>query len=75
MTASSIAERYTEHEDRPYSRNLRRKLDATRVDPGMLGTRAQEPETFSLFNDGVTVLRDGLEQDRPGARPAWTAQA
>ncbi|MEU4264314.1 AIPR family protein [Streptomyces argenteolus] len=68
VPASNIAEWYGDHQDRLYSQNLRQNLGATRVNSGMLGTLAKEPENFWLFNNGVTVLCDGLEEVWPGRR-------
>lgn len=68
VPASNIAEWYDEHENKLYEQNLRQSLGTTRVNSGMLGTLVDEPENFWLFNNGVTVLCDGLEQDWPGRR-------
>lgn len=68
VPASNIAEWYGEHGDRLYSQNLRQSLGTTRVNSGMLTTLAQEPENFWLFNNGVTVLCDALEEEWPGRR-------
>ncbi|MET7499903.1 AIPR family protein [Streptomyces microflavus] len=68
VPASNIAEWYGEYEDRLYSQNLRQSLGTTRVNSGMLSTLAEEPENFWLFNNGVTVLCDRLDEDWPGRR-------
>ncbi|MER5363377.1 AIPR family protein [Streptomyces sp. NPDC002785] len=68
VPASNIAEWYGEHEDRLYSQNLRQSLGTTRVNSGMLNTLAEEPENFWLFNNGVTVLCNSLDEDWPGRR-------
>ncbi|WP_405943636.1 AIPR family protein [Streptomyces sp. NBC_00932] len=68
VPASNIAEWFGEHEDRLYSQNLRQSLGTTRVNSGMLNTLAEEPENFWLFNNGVTVLCDALDEDWPGRR-------
>lgn len=68
VPVSNIAEWYQEHENRLYEQNLRQSLGTTRVNSGMLGTLVKEPENFWLFNNGVTVLCDGLEEDWPGRR-------
>ncbi|MFF2407633.1 AIPR family protein [Streptomyces sp. NPDC058092] len=68
VPASNIAEWYGDYEDRLYSQNLRQSLGTTRVNSGMLNTLAEEPENFWLFNNGVTVLCDGLDEDWPGRR-------
>jgi hypothetical protein len=68
VPAGNIAEWFEEHGDRLYSQNLRQSLGATRVNSGMLTTLAEEPENFWLFNNGVTVLCDGLREDWPARR-------
>lgn len=68
VPASNIAEWYEQHENRLYEQNLRQSLGTTRVNSGMLGTLVDEPENFWLFNNGVTVLCDELEEDWPGRR-------
>ncbi len=68
VSASNIAEWYQEHESRLYEQNLRQSLGTTRVNSGMLSTLVEEPENFWLFNNGVTVLCDQLQEEWPGRR-------
>ncbi|WP_405881410.1 AIPR family protein [Streptomyces sp. NBC_01136] len=68
VAVSNIAEWYGEHGDGLYSQNLRQSLGTTRVNSGMLTTLAEEPENFWLFNNGITVLCEGLKEDWPGRR-------
>ncbi|MFJ5078722.1 AIPR family protein [Streptomyces sp. NPDC088553] len=68
VPASNIADWYQEHESRLYEQNLRQSLGTTRVNSGMLSTLVDEPENFWLFNNGVTVLCDRLEEEWPGRR-------
>ena len=66
VPASNVAEWYQAHHDKLYSQNLRNFLGTTRVNSGMLKTFADEPENFWLFNNGVTVLCEELEESWPG---------
>ncbi len=68
VPASNVAEWYQAHGSRLYQQNLRQSLGTTRVNSGMLGTLVYEPENFWLFNNGVTVLCNQLEEDWPGRR-------
>jgi len=68
VPANNIAEWYASHADRLYSRNLRQSLGTTQVNSGMLNTLVDEPENFWLFNNGVTVLCDSLDEEWPGRR-------
>ncbi len=68
VPASNLAEWYLAHGNRLYEQNLRQALGTTRVNSGMLSTLADEPENFWLFNNGVTVLCDRLDEEWPGRR-------
>ncbi|MEU3524599.1 AIPR family protein [Streptomyces sp. NPDC038707] len=68
VPASNVAEWYKIHENRLYEQNLRQSLGTTPVNSGMLSTLVNEPENFWLFNNGVTVLCDQLEEEWPGRR-------
>ncbi|WP_405551758.1 AIPR family protein [Streptomyces sp. NBC_01171] len=68
VPASNIAEWYRAHESRLYEQNLRQSLGTTPVNSGMLSTLVNEPDNFWLFNNGVTVLCDQLEEEWPGRR-------
>lgn len=68
VPASNVAEWYQADENRLFEKNLRQSLGVTQVNSGMLATLRDEPENFWLFNNGVTVLCERLEEDWPGRR-------
>ncbi|GLZ05950.1 putative abortive infection phage resistance protein [Actinomadura sp. NBRC 104412] len=67
---SDIARWYAEHGDALYEENVRKSLGATRINAGIKETLSKEPENFWYFNNGITVLCDGISYKYLGKRMA-----
>lgn len=61
VDAAEVAQWYTEHSHRLFSRNIRSWLGHTRENSAMVQTLSDDPESFWYFNNGITVLCDEIE--------------
>ncbi|WP_131770452.1 AIPR family protein [Candidatus Protofrankia californiensis] len=60
VAAGEIAEWYTRHGDRLFSKNIRTNLGITKVNSGVVETLTTTPENFWYYNNGITVLCNSL---------------
>ncbi|WP_433179901.1 AIPR family protein [Actinoallomurus sp. CA-150999] len=61
VSAAEVAQWYQEHGGRLFAQNIRQWLGFTSVNSQIVRTLLERPEAFWYFNNGITILCDGID--------------
>ena len=64
---SQVASWYESYSEQLFSKNIRKSLGLTKVNRGIQRTLNEEAENFWYFNNGVTVLCEGIDRSAAGS--------
>ncbi|MEU8138611.1 AIPR family protein [Streptodolium elevatio] len=68
VAAVDVAQWYEDHGPRLFTEHIRQSLGLTRINSGIQTTLIEEPDNFWYFNNGITILCDGVEPTWRGRR-------
>lgn len=66
INAAEIARWYQEHGEDLFAENIRVVIPRSDINEGILTTIREEPERFGYYNNGITVLSEGIEMGPGG---------
>jgi len=66
VNAAEIARWYQEHGEDLFAENIRVVIPRSDINEGIRNTIREEPERFGYYNNGITVLSEGIEMGPGG---------
>lgn len=70
VSGSEVADWFAAAGDALFGKNIRSSLGRTEVNEGIRTTIRENPDSFWYFNNGITILCDGVRKTLKGSKPA-----